>query len=378
VFRAKTVFVIGAGASVEVSLPVGAQLLKQIANLTHITFDYNRQASGDRVIVEALKIILNEGSSVDKLRAHLHAGWQLGESAKQAISIDNVIDALEDPEIELIGKLGIARAILNAEAASPMFQTAERHPQSLQLSNFDNTWYSSSTKLLTENVRKSRIDRIFENVEFINFNYDRCLEHYLPLSLGNYYGIPPEAIQEVMQSLVVHRPYGIVGRLPWQHGSGPKVGFGKCSPSLLADVAQQIRTFTERVSEGGELSEIKSTIADADRIVFLGFAFHRQNVELLSQKVSYNTELFGTAFGVSRSDCSVIEDEISNAFGIKGLVDDKRIVLANLTCNDFFNEHWRSLTAEPGDHEPLNLSNRFQLELPGRSIDRATERSNSK
>ncbi len=34
-FRAKTVFVIGAGASVEVGLPMGPELLKQIVKLTH-------------------------------------------------------------------------------------------------------------------------------------------------------------------------------------------------------------------------------------------------------------------------------------------------------------------------------------------------------
>src|SRR3990172_2287556 len=114
-FRAKTVLVIGAGASVEVGLPMGSELLKQIIQLTHITFDFNQQKTGDHGILEALKLCLNEGREVVKINEHLKAGWQLGESAKQALSIDNVIDALEDQQVELVGKLGIVRAILKSE-----------------------------------------------------------------------------------------------------------------------------------------------------------------------------------------------------------------------------------------------------------------------
>jgi len=226
VFRAKTVLVVGAGASVEVGLPMGPELLKQIVNLTHISFEFFKQTKGDRIVLEALKIILDEGREVTEINKHLKAGCQLGESAKQALSIDNVIDALEDPMIELIGKLGIVRAILKAEQSTMTFSRVGNQPDTINLSKFDETWYASFTKLLTENVRKSEIANIFDNLEIINFNYDRCLEHYLPHSLASYYGVKPEDIREVMQSLVIHRPYGVAGRLPWQSGNSPSVAFG--------------------------------------------------------------------------------------------------------------------------------------------------------
>ena len=70
-FRAKTVFVIGAGASVEVGLPMGSELLKQIVKLTDIKFEYYTHKSGDPAILEALKIILNENGEVTKLNQHL-------------------------------------------------------------------------------------------------------------------------------------------------------------------------------------------------------------------------------------------------------------------------------------------------------------------
>jgi hypothetical protein len=362
-FRAKTVLVIGAGASAEIGLPMGPDLLKQIVQLLHIRFEHYRQSSGDVGILEAIKICVNEGTEVAKTNEHLAAARQLGESAKQALSIDNVIDALEDPQVELVGKLGIVRAILKAEAASPVFKRVDNMPDTLDLSKFNETWYSSLTKLLFENIRKSQIENIFDNLEIVNFNYDRCLEHYLPFSLASYYGLKPDAIREIMQGLTIHRPYGMAGRLPWQIGEAPSVGFGEGSPHQIADVAQQVRTFTERVEEGDELAAMRATIAGADRIVFLGFAFHRQNVELLAQKMQDHSEIVATAYQISKSDKSVIEAELGKAFDHSFAMPDTRIQLADMKCAQFFKEYWRTLTAEKGDHEPFHTPD-FSPRLP--------------
>ena len=358
-FRAKTLLVIGAGASVEVGLPVGADLLKTIVDLTHITFEHYRQKTGDPLVLDALKIILDEGNEVTKINEHIRAGWQLGVSAKQALSIDNVIDALEDPKIELIGKLGIARAILKAEAASPSFRHEPGPRPELDPSKFENTWYGFLTKVLTEGVKRSEVQNIFSNVEIINFNYDRCLEHYLPWSIASYYGIDQDEIKNAMQGLVVHRPYGVTGRLPWQAGTGPSVGFGECRAKNLADVAQQIRTFTEQVEEGTALEGLRASVSGADRIIFLGFAFHRQNVELISQKVQAHTEIVATAFGISRSDKSVIEDELEKAFEFDGQLNEGRIELAEMKCANFFQEYWRTITAERSYREPIDFPNSY-------------------
>ena len=336
---------------------MGPELLQEIVKLTNITFDYARQNTGDREILEALKIHLNEGGEVTKINDHIKAAWQIGSSAKQAISIDNVIDALEDPQVELVGKMGIVRSILKAEADSSYFSCINGNSDNIDLSRFDNSWYSSFTKILTENIKKSQVVRIFDNLEIINFNYDRCIEHYLPISIAAYYGLSPDAIREIMNGLTIHRPYGVAGRLPWQRGDSPSVRFGESSPRLLANVAQQVRTFTERVNEGDELAAMRATIAGADRIVFLGFAFHRQNIDLLSQKMEDHAEIVATAYNISKSDVAVIEREISKAFEHKYVMHDTRIELTNMTCHQFFKDYWRTLTAEKGAHEPFQLPN---------------------
>ncbi|MBA1374643.1 hypothetical protein [Sphingomonas ursincola] len=365
-FRAKTVMVIGAGASVEVGLPMGPELLRSIVQLTDIKFNFNRQSFGDHLIIEALRIHLNEGASVVKLNAHIKAGWRLAKSATQAMSIDNVIDALENSEVELIGKLGIVRAIWRAEAASLFFRVPEGVNEGLNLSKFNDNWYGSLTKLLTENVKLSEIEGIFDNFQIINFNYDRCLEHYLPFSLAGYYGVELAWIRELMQRLVVHRPYGVAGKLPWQVGVGPSADFGGGSAQCLSDVAQQVRTFTERVEEGEQLAAMKASIANADRVIFLGFAFHRQNVELLATKMQDHAEILATCFRISESDKSVIEEELEKAFQHEFSLDDKRITLTNATCAQLFQEYWRTMTAVRGEHEPYanSMQNIRSFQMP--------------
>jgi hypothetical protein len=353
-FRTNTVIVVGAGASSEVGLPLGDQLLEQIVKRVHITYEFaDRQKTGDPVVAEALRHYLNEGSAVSKYNDHISAAWQLSSSATQALSIDNIIDALEDKRIELVGKLGIVRSILAAEAESGFFTPVNHQSDTLDLSRFKSTWYSSLTKLLFENVRKSDVENIFDNLTIVNFNYDRCLEHYLPISLANYYGLPVQRFQQIMQNLTIHRPYGMAGRLPWQNGSSHSVRFGQGKAVDIAAIAPQIRTFTERVEEGSELDAIKVDLADADRIIFIGFAFHRQNVELLSTPVRANTEIVATALNISKSDQEVIEQELMEAFQIQPSVEG-RVKLANMECKQFFKEYWRTLTAEE-PWEPTNF-----------------------
>ena len=356
-FRARTVFVVGAGASIEVGMPVGSTLLETIVKLTEIRFDRWQQVQGSPAVTEALKRSLVNQDDTEEINRHLEAGWQLAKSAKLALSIDNLIDALEDPKVELMGKIGIAQAILEAEKASPKFKPVDAPQDGIDISKFDDTWYNSLSKLLTENVRKSEIGDIFHNLEIINFNYDRCLEQYLQYSLSEYYGVSVEQVRAVMSKLPIHRPYGSVGKLPWQQGEGAKVEFGRPTPASVASVSKELRTFTEQVHDDGALEAIRRAVSTADRVVFLGFGFHRQNVQLIAASVQSHAEILGTAKAISGSDRSVIQDELWKALELRGLYEVSRIELADMTCNEFFKEYWRTLTAEPSDleHEDMQF-----------------------
>ena len=203
---------------------------------------------------------------------------------------------------------------------------------------------------MTENVKRSEIEGLFNNLEIINFNYDRCLEHYLPLSLSEYYGVSPDEIRRAMQGLKVHRPYGLCGKLPWMKGDGTSVAFGEGSAEKLSAVVERIRTFTEQLEDGDELKAIKGAVSQADRIVFLGFAFHRQNIRVLAAPIQDHTEIVATVVGISSSDQDVIEDELAKAFEFDDPMNTQlRVTLAELTCNEFFKGYWRTLTADSSE-----------------------------
>lgn len=347
VFRAKTVFVIGAGASFEVGLPLGKDLLGEIVKLTDIKFEHYQQISGDHVVLNALKVSLDEGGEVKKLNEHLLAAWQLAASARQAKSIDAVIDALECPKVELVGKVGIARAILAAEKSSKFFAVKRGYPDQIDIKKFGNTWYAQLSSILFDGLRKSEVDRVFEKIEIINFNYDRCIETYLAYSIAEYYGLNLPEAQAIVRTLVMHRPYGSIGKLPWYGGERPHVQFGQAEPQDVASAAGQVRTFTEQVEEGEALNAIRNATSGADRIVFLGFGFHRQNIELIAQGVPKHCEILGTAYGLSDDTKGIIRDELRTAFEMYDEEQPMRINLAALTCADFIAEHSRRLTAEP-------------------------------
>lgn len=262
------------------------------------------------------------------------------------MSIDNLIEALEDDYAEIVGKAGIATVILNGERSSKLSRN-HRAGYDVDHSQIVDSWFPSLVKILTENVKKSQVADVFTDVEFITFNYDRCLEHYLPSALSRYYGLHVAEMQKLVADVPVHRAYGQCGKLPWMKGDLPVVGFGECKARNISAVAGQLKTFTEQREEGDEILAMRRAIREADRVVFLGFAYHRQNLELLATRVDSDTVFLGTAMGISHSDQAVIVDDIAREFEFGDPVNaSQRVTLTNKTCADFFKEYWRTITAK--------------------------------
>lgn len=341
-FEAKTVFVLGAGASKEVGLPVGTDLLGEISQLLSYEFDFGLKKGDDR-IYHILNAEFDTPQTRPVLHQHFEAAAQIVRSIKQATSIDNVIDALENPIVEAMGKLAISRAILKAEAQSSYFKRSSDSRNALNISNFTNTWYHEFGVMLRDRVKTSGIEYIFENVTIINFNYDRCLENYLPESISEYYGVDIEIARSAYSKLTVYRPYGSLGRLPWQPGAGKAIEFGSQIPLDIDLAAKDLRTFTERVEEGGVLNDMRNSLFLAERIVFLGFAFHRQNMDLLKIN-NEDVSVVGTSLGISHSDQNVILKEIMKCFAMDG-VNFKDVTLSELSCHELFRTQGRILSA---------------------------------
>lgn len=209
------------------------------------------------------------------------------------------------------------------------------------------TWYSHLTKLICENRRRDDLSNVFDNLSFVSFNYDRCIERYLPKSIANYYGIDAKEVENYSQALRIHRPYGIAGRLPWQNGDMALAEFGSENVESLASVALEIRTFTQGMGDVSKQGEMHNDLVEAERIVFLGSAFHRQNLELLKIPGNKDVEVLATASGISQNDQRIVKNELAEILGIprKSIAD--QIALEPVYCEKLFVDNWRRLTAGP-------------------------------
>jgi len=291
-FKSKTVFVLGAGASKEANLPIGTELKEQIAEALDIRFDFSSSEprSGNRSIVTALRYFVKDTPKQD-INPFLHQAWRIRDAMPQAISIDNFIDAhAGNTELELCGKLAITICILAAERQSQLFfnQFVTQNP--FPFDRITTTWYNIFFQLLTENVRQNELENVFENIAFIDFNYDRCVPFFLFHALQNYYGISDEEAAAFISRLEIRHPYGFVGALPFQdQREGVPFGAEPASVKTL-DIAGRIKTFTEQTNDAEAEEAIRSLIRDADKIIFLGFAFHELNMSLLEPRPREHTQ----------------------------------------------------------------------------------------
>jgi hypothetical protein len=341
-FRRKTVFVIGAGASCDLGLPTGQALVAQIASLLDIKFkDGIGQSSGSRLIYDAYRVAAHQGGGTQHVEGYRVAGREITNARYTISSIDTFLDnRRESQKIGFCGKLAIAEAILTAEKKSKLhFDINSASP--LQGPAIEGVWYQKFVQQLLLGVPKESVGAVFSNIVFIIFNYDRCLEHFLKLALEAHYGLVEQEAAELVKSATFIHPYGTLGCLRWQDQSG--IDFGETvSSSLLLKMAGGLHTFTEQELDVSLTDSIASQISRADTIVFLGFGFHDQNIRLLkSNERSKVQRVFATAKGISSADREVVEFEIRSALGASS---NLRIELReDLECTSLFDEYQRQL-----------------------------------
>ncbi len=248
-FRAPTLLVVGAGASAEVGLPTGKALVEKVCGKLELGSWGRSENDADPAIREALKYFAsrhgNESLDFKSLKssaARVRAGLPL------ASSVDYFIDSHRgDKGIEVCAKLAIAKSILEGEHNGSLGNRNVVEGR-MQFDGTKDTWFEKFFQLLTEEVSHDQIHSIFQNVTFITFNYDRCIEHYLAHALQSYYSIDLTEAQGVVDRVRIIHVYGKTGDLPWQSGGQTKIDFGQLGGiRALVDVVQDIKTFTSRV-----------------------------------------------------------------------------------------------------------------------------------
>ncbi|GAA3077439.1 hypothetical protein GCM10010520_25680 [Rhizobium viscosum] len=344
-FTKKTVFVVGAGGSFEVGLPVGSTLKTRIAEKLDV------RASGSfegnpaivRAVASAAKETSSFGGAVNRL---VGAAQAIRGAMPLAISIDNYLNThSHDSDVVMMGKFGITACILDAEANSTLREYDAAY--NMDFANIPDSWHNTFCKMLTENVRLGDLETVFENVAIITFNYDRCIEHYLLTWLIKYMRIPYGEAAEICKRLPIFHPYGQVGLLPWQTTSGSGVRFGEPPTEYnIRQISSQIRTFTERVDDDDMLSAMRDYLSEAERVIFLGFSFGKMNMDLMrTGRDGPRKDVLGTVLQMSNPNKAEADHRIRTT--LTG-ADSGWLVtgmeLSSVAANELLNNYWYRLS----------------------------------
>lgn len=324
-FANKTVFVVGAGASVELNLPTGDMLMPRIRVALQSDQSQNGWGFGNSAIVTALVHSLRARFG-DSAFAHMEqyrtAAQKIVRALPYARSIDTYLESQKhDGYVVHLGKLAITSCILDAEKESYLIRD-KANPMNARM--VGESWYDPLAKMLTSGHNPESIQTVFNNVSFVTFNYDRCLETFLYRMLDEYFDANALQIEAALVNANIVHAYGQVGRLPWQtrsRGVDDPVPFGgpqnQDSMTALADVANGIKTYTE-TADSGVADTIKGLMTSAETIVFMGFGYLKQNLELLRPIGTPNVKrILGTAYGLSSADREAVRDKLVDLFGLK-------------------------------------------------------------
>ena len=293
--KAKTVLVVGAGASAELNLPTGEKLKELIRD----RLDFDRPDSQEfRALLQIYAVSQNWPKQTLNLTKSIRNGLVYAKS------IDNFIRTHDaNQELVEICKLTIAYVITKCEQGSFLTQDGalksihNRHP----------VWLEVFAQNLFAELSVKQLHSTFSDLKIVCFNYDRCIEVYMQRAIADYFMVDSNYAQQLASQLEIIHPYGSLGSL-W--GEAEIVEFAASHITSKLEVsAKNIRTFHEGVSNPEIGNKIKSALLWAETIVFLGFGFLAQNMELIKSApqpwpMSF-VKMFATAHGFSPENLNI-------------------------------------------------------------------------
>lgn len=317
--RTRTTLIVGAGASAELQFPTNAELLARIIQ----GYDFKRTNSetstrdGQLLLRNIYKLAEKLNKKVEDVAA---AAERLRNACRLGRSIDTVLEQYDhDPLVVACGKLAITFFMGQAESRSNLKDIPRVEGELPLQGKIAEYWIYQLGQLITSGVPRSKIGQTLEQLTIINFNYDRSVEHFLPYALVMAYGIElKEAQQVIAEKLDIVHPHGSVGRLPLQKGEAPQAEWGVEQPWNIHAIAAQLKSLNERSADRNALRDIRLSVASAKRLVFLGFGFQPQNVDLLFENtLSHNPEVLISTYGMSSGNAATVAQMIRRLAGLE-------------------------------------------------------------
>jgi hypothetical protein len=319
--KKSTVFILGAGASYPYGLPLAKELRTQIC------FKFANH----------IEKLLESRETKSWKREEICQEVQEFTSAFFRSS-DRSIDVwlVKNPDFMAMGKQAIVSMILYGEHNGDLREKAPYH---------DQDWYSYLWQRMTDEFTcRDDYNRFSENkVDFITFNYDRSLDHFLFESLKNaFYGISSRDVVEQLTKRKLIHVYGQIASLEWQepqqyllYGRNPS----EVWPGRFVDNLKIIY----EAKDTEEVKEARKLIKEANRIFFLGFGYAKENLEILDlpELLHDEQEIYGTALGMTSNEVENVQNILLEGIRSKrGAVATRRdIKIISMDCLNLLREY---------------------------------------
>ncbi len=241
-----TIFILGAGASIPYNYPSGSKLKETVFSIL---------GSSDT-------IRKMESMGFDK---EYISAFRRGLKFSATSSVDSFLE--HRPEFVDIGKITMAHVLMPIENENSLFTAG------------NDKWYP----YLFDNLIADSFDTFGDNkVCFITFNYDRSLEQFLFTALKNRYGITDDDCASKLKNIPILHLHGKLNDLPWESNNGRPYDGKISSCDVVKRAASEIRIIHEDIEDDRLFKKAHSYIEGSDNIFFLGFGYHRPNLDRLN------------------------------------------------------------------------------------------------
>ena len=109
--------------------------------------------------------------------------------------------------------MAIVHSILTAEGQSSL-ALIRSGARSIADNDTRDTWLFKLARLLLKDVPPGSESRVFENVRFITFNYDRSLEFFMARAISDALNLELKDAMRIVGDAPILHAYGSIGPLP--------------------------------------------------------------------------------------------------------------------------------------------------------------------
>jgi len=361
-----TLLILGAGSSAECGFPVGERLIRDIYEFAKgRTKGFNlKDGSINELFLENKQLVWrlldiggltkkdNSLYGIEDIDNFADALW-----AAQPRSIDEFL--YDRKEFSHIGKICILCCLSKFEdekGLKPVLKGGLKRSVEDEFIYPNLEWYRYLWHSLTDGV-DGDIQKFKKNkLQIITFNYDRSLEEFLIRAIQAKFGLPEwEAFDLLKEAVSINHVYGDLGmtfvefnyssdetkkrKITWVDDSPRPMPYKPFQPEVLfrlwgkpgeygaihrdlqdlrftrqEDQDDLAKTVIERAlrikiykeeSPNELTNHFKELITASRNIIFIGFAYHKQNLDVLGlgpNLLSYETNIFGTAYVFSNQE----------------------------------------------------------------------------